>query len=47
LLLHAADTTYKQVKRNSIRSSDPEAMFEQFYGGKPDIDPLLEHRGLK
>jgi peptidyl-dipeptidase Dcp len=29
------------------RSSDPEAMFEQFYGGKPDIDPLLEHRGLK
>lgn len=29
------------------RSSDPEILFEQFYGGKPDIDALLEHRGLK
>ncbi|HYG99012.1 MAG TPA: M3 family metallopeptidase [Terriglobales bacterium] len=29
------------------RSTNPEVMFEQFYGGKPDIDALLEHRGLK
>ncbi|HUO60911.1 MAG TPA: M3 family metallopeptidase [Candidatus Acidoferrales bacterium] len=29
------------------RSTDPEILFEQFYGGKPDINPLLEHRGLK
>lgn len=29
------------------RSTDPEVLFEQFYGGKPDIDALLEHRGLK
>lgn len=29
------------------RSTDPEILFEQFYGGKPDIEPLLEHRGLK
>jgi peptidyl-dipeptidase Dcp len=29
------------------RSADPETLFEQFYGGPPDIDPLLEHRGLK
>jgi len=29
------------------RTADPEILFEQFYGGKPDIEPLLEHRGLK
>jgi peptidyl-dipeptidase Dcp len=29
------------------RSANPEVLFEQFYGGKPDIEPLLEHRGLK
>jgi peptidyl-dipeptidase Dcp len=29
------------------RSTDPEILFEQFYGAKPDIDPLLEQRGLK
>jgi peptidyl-dipeptidase Dcp len=29
------------------RSADPEVLFEQFYGGPPDIEPLLEHRGLK
>lgn len=29
------------------RSVDPEVLFEQFYGGKPDIGPLLEYRGLK
>lgn len=29
------------------RSQDPEILFEQFYGGKPEIEPLLEHRGLK
>jgi len=29
------------------RSMNPELMFEQFYGGPPDIGPLLEHRGLK
>lgn len=29
------------------RSANPETLFEQFYGGPPEIDPLLEHRGLK
>jgi peptidyl-dipeptidase Dcp len=29
------------------RSANPEVLFEQFYGGPPDIGPLLEHRGLK
>lgn len=28
------------------RSMDPEVMFEQFYGGPPEIEPLLKHRGL-
>lgn len=28
------------------RSANPEVLFEQFYGGPPDIGPLLEHRGL-
>jgi len=29
------------------RSVNPQILFEQFYGGPPDIGPLLEHRGLK
>lgn len=29
------------------RTADTEILFEQFYGGPPDIEPLLEHRGLK
>jgi len=29
------------------RTANPELLFEQFYGGPPDIGPLLEHRGLK
>ncbi|MBZ5631103.1 MAG: M3 family metallopeptidase, partial [Acidobacteriia bacterium] len=29
------------------RSANPEVLFEHFYGGPPDIGPLLEHRGLK
>jgi peptidyl-dipeptidase Dcp len=29
------------------RSLDPQAMFHNFYGGPPDIGPLLEYRGLK
>ena len=29
------------------RSADPELLFEQFYGGPPDIKPLLEYRGLQ
>jgi peptidyl-dipeptidase Dcp len=28
------------------RSANPEVLFEQFYGGPPDIGPLLEYRGL-
>ena len=26
---------------------NPEMLFEQFYGGPPDVGPLLEHRGLQ
>jgi peptidyl-dipeptidase Dcp len=29
------------------RTVNPEVLFEQFYGGPPEIGPLLEHRGLK
>ncbi len=28
------------------RTTNPEVLFEQFYGGPPEIGPLLEHRGL-
>jgi len=28
------------------RTRDPQAMFQDFYGGPPDIRPLLEYRGL-
>jgi peptidyl-dipeptidase Dcp len=28
------------------RSADPQTMFRNFYGGPPDITPLLEYRGL-
>ena len=28
------------------RTMEPGDMFEQFYGGKPEIGPLLEYRGL-
>ncbi len=29
------------------RTANPEVLFEQFYGGPPDIGPLLQHRGLQ
>jgi peptidyl-dipeptidase Dcp len=29
------------------RSEDPQTLFRNFYGGPPDIEPLLEYRGLK
>lgn len=29
------------------RSRNPEVLFAEFYGGPPEIEPLLEHRGLK
>lgn len=46
--LERANGEYLKAKVLSRgRSSDPEILFEQFYGGKPDIDALLEHRGLK
>jgi peptidyl-dipeptidase Dcp len=28
------------------RSADPEVLFAEFYGGPPEVGPLLEHRGL-
>jgi peptidyl-dipeptidase Dcp len=28
------------------RTDDPQTMFREFYGGPPDIGPLLEYRGL-
>jgi peptidyl-dipeptidase Dcp len=28
------------------RSEDPQSLFRNFYGGPPDIGPLLEYRGL-
>jgi peptidyl-dipeptidase Dcp len=29
------------------RSADPQQMFKEFYGGPPDIGPLLDYRGLR
>lgn len=29
------------------RSADPQQMFQEFYGGPPDIGPLLDYRGLR
>jgi peptidyl-dipeptidase Dcp len=29
------------------RTQNPEVLFEQFYGGPPEVGPLLEHRGLQ
>lgn len=29
------------------RTQNADVLFRQFYGGEPEIDPLLEHRGLK
>jgi peptidyl-dipeptidase Dcp len=29
------------------RSADPQSMFRDFYGGPPEIGPLLEYRGLQ
>jgi peptidyl-dipeptidase Dcp len=29
------------------RTQNPELLFEQFYGGPPEVGPLLEHRGLQ
>lgn len=29
------------------RTADPQQLFRQFYGGPPDIAPLLEYRGLR
>lgn len=29
------------------RTEDPQKMFEEFYGGPPDIGPLLQYRGLR
>jgi peptidyl-dipeptidase Dcp len=28
------------------RTADPQTMFRDFYGGPPDIEPLMEYRGL-
>ena len=29
------------------RTGDPQTMFRDFYGGPPDIEPLLDYRGLR
>jgi peptidyl-dipeptidase Dcp len=29
------------------RSEDPRRLFEQFYGGPPQVGPLLQYRGLQ
>jgi peptidyl-dipeptidase Dcp len=28
------------------RSADPQSLFKDFYGRAPDIEPLLEYKGL-
>jgi peptidyl-dipeptidase Dcp len=46
--LQRANGEYLRAKVLSRgRSANPEVLFEQFYGGPPDIKPLLEHRGLQ
>jgi peptidyl-dipeptidase Dcp len=46
--LQRANGDYLRAKILSRgRTMDPELLFEQFYGGPPEIGPLLEYRGLK
>jgi peptidyl-dipeptidase Dcp len=36
----------RQMVLSRGRTDDPQTMFRNFYGGPPDIGPLLEYRGL-
>jgi peptidyl-dipeptidase Dcp len=45
--LQRANGDYLRAKVLSRgRSADPRRLFQEFYGGPPEIGPLLEHRGL-
>jgi len=45
--LQRANGEYLKAKILSRgRTSDPALLFQQFYGGPPNIGPLLQHRGL-
>lgn len=39
--------TLRQKVLSRGRSHDPQAMFEDLYGGPPDVGPLVEYRGLR
>jgi peptidyl-dipeptidase Dcp len=46
-LTRANGNRLRELVLSRGRSSDPQTMFRNFYGGPPDIGPLLEYRGLK
>jgi peptidyl-dipeptidase Dcp len=46
--LQRANGDFLRAKVLSLgRTRNPEVLFAEFYGGPPDVEPLLEHRGLK
>jgi peptidyl-dipeptidase Dcp len=45
-LTRANGDTLRQKILSRGRTEDPQKLFQQFYGGPPDIEPLLEYRGL-
>jgi peptidyl-dipeptidase Dcp len=45
-LTRANGNRLRQTVLSRGRTADPQSMFRDFYGGPPDIGPLLEYRGL-
>jgi peptidyl-dipeptidase Dcp len=45
-LTRANGDTLRRMILSRGRTEDPQKLFQQFYGGPPDIEPLLEYRGL-
>jgi len=45
-LTRANGDTLREKILSRGRTEDPQKLFQQFYGGPPDIEPLLEYRGL-
>jgi peptidyl-dipeptidase Dcp len=45
-LTRANGDTLREKILSRGRTEDPQKLFQQFYGGPPDIEPLLQYRGL-
>jgi peptidyl-dipeptidase Dcp len=46
-LTRANGNRLREMVLSRGRTADPQTMFRNFYGGPPDIGPLLEYRGLR